>query len=96
MYAVIIDELVFREDFPTISRPDQQKIIRAIRKKLTIAPDKYGDPLKGPLKGYWKLRVGPFRAIYQIHKQEVTVYVIMVGFRRDEEVYRAVLKRLRQ
>jgi len=33
--------------------------------------------------------------IYEIHKEQVVVYVIKVGLRRNDDVYRAVLKRLR-
>jgi mRNA interferase RelE/StbE len=94
MYEVLIDELVFEEDFKDIDRADQQKIIKSIRKKLTIDPDRYGSPLKGNLKGLWKLRVGQYRVIYKIKMDIVSVYVIKVGFRRDEEVYREVIKRL--
>lgn len=96
MYAVLIDELVFDEDFKDIDRLDQQKIIKSIRKKLTIDPERYGNPLKGDLKGLWKLRVGQYRVIYKVKIDRVSVYVIKVGFRRDEEIYREVIKRLRQ
>ena len=96
MYVVLIDELVFKEDFKKIEKSDQQKIVRAIRKKLTVEPENFGQPLKGALKGLWKLRVGRYRIIYEIKKDKVVVYVIKVGFRRDEEVYREILKKLRQ
>jgi len=93
MYTVLIDELVFKEDFRKIDKPDQQKIIKAIRKKLTRDPEGFGAPLRGDLKSLWKLRVGQYRVVYEIKKQEIVVYVVKVGFRRDEEVYREVLKR---
>lgn len=95
MYAVLIDVLVFAEDFKEIHKADQQKILKAIRKKLAVEPEKYGKPLSGSLKGLWKLRVGPFRVIYAIKKVELSVYVAKVGFRRDAEVYREILKRLK-
>lgn len=95
MYTVVIDELVFEEDFKGIDRPDQQRIIKSIRKKLSTEPERYGKPLKGNLKGLWKLRVGQYRVIYEVKKEKVLVYVIKVGFRRDEEVYREILKRLK-
>ncbi len=94
MYQVVIDELVLTEDFNRITKADQQKIIRAIRKKLTTEPEKFGSPLRVPLKGYWKLKVGAYRVVYEIQKDKIVVYVIAVGFRRNEEVYREVLKRL--
>lgn len=80
MYNVLIDELVFEEDFKKISRSDQQKIIRSIRKKLTIEPERYGKPLRGDLRGLWKLRFGQYRVVYDIKKDKVLVYVIKVGF----------------
>ena len=95
MYKVVIDELVLTEDFKRITQVDRQRIIKAVRKKLSTEPEKFGSPLKGPLKGFWKLRVGEYRVVYEIHKGEVLVYVIAVGFRRDEEVYREVLKKMR-
>lgn len=96
MYTVLIDELVFEEDFKDIDGSDQQKIIKAIRKKLTTAPESYGQPLKGGLRGLWKLRVGQYRVVYEVKTDKVLVYVIKVGFRRNEEVYREVIKRLRR
>jgi mRNA interferase RelE/StbE len=94
MYKVLIDELVFKVDFRRIDLVDQKKIIRAIRERLAMKPESYGRPLKGELKGYWKLRIGEHRVIYEIQKAQVTVYVVKVGFRRNDEVYRSVLKRL--
>jgi len=93
MFDVVIDELVFGEDFKRIDRQGRQKIIKAIRKKLTVDPENYGKPLRGELKGFWKLRVGEYRVVYSINKCRVEVYVVMVGFRRDEEVYKEAAKR---
>ncbi|MEK6681861.1 MAG: type II toxin-antitoxin system RelE/ParE family toxin [Nitrospirota bacterium] len=96
MYTVLIDELVFRGDFKGIDRTDQQKIIKAIRKKLTVYPEEYGQPLKGNLKGLWKLKVSKYRVVYEIKGEKALVYVIKIGFRRDEEVYKEAVKRLAQ
>ncbi len=93
MYHVVIDELVFEEDFRKISMPDRQIIIKAIRKKLAFDPERFGSPLKGPLKGFWKLRVGQYRVVYEIQKEKVVVYVILIGFRRDKQVYKNAIKR---
>jgi mRNA interferase RelE/StbE len=93
-YRIVVDELVLKKDFRKIGLEDQRKIIRAIRQRLATRPKDYGEPLRGELKRFWKLRVGQFRVIYEIHEDQVAVSVIMVGFRRDEEVYRAALGRL--
>jgi len=93
-YRIVVDELVLKKDFRKIGPEDQKKIIRAIRQRLATRPKDYGEPLRGELKGFWKLRVGQFRVIYEIYEEQVVVSVIMVGFRRDEAVYRAALGRL--
>lgn len=95
MFSVIIDELVFTEDFEEITKSDQQKILKTIRKKLTTEPELYGKPLRGELKGFWKLKVDKYRVVYSIDKSKIEVYVITVGFRRDEEVYKTATKRIR-
>ena len=94
MYRVVIDELVLEKDFKKINLADQKRILTAIRKKLTTEPKKFGRPLRGELKKYWKLRVGKYRVIYEILEDQVLVYVILVGFRRDEDVYKAAVSRL--
>ena len=95
MYTVDIDELVFSEDFKKIDGAGQKRIIKAIRKKLTEEPSAYGKPLAGQYKGFWKLKIGPYRIVYQIFESKLTVYVIKVGYRRDSEVYKELAKRLK-
>ncbi len=94
MFKVLIDELVIKKDFKKIDTTGQQRIIKTIRKKSTIKPKEFGNPLAGDLKGYWKLRIGEYRVIYEIEEEKVLVYVILVGYRRDEEAYKKVITRL--
>jgi mRNA interferase RelE/StbE len=94
VFKVLIDELVIKKDFKKIDTTGQQRIIKTIRKKLTIKPKEFGKPLAGDLKGYWKLRIGEYRVIYEIDEEKVLVYVILVGYRRDEEAYKKVITRL--
>jgi mRNA interferase RelE/StbE len=94
MYSVVIDELVFEKDIQKISQADKQRIFRAIRNKLTSNPQEFGVPLRGKFSSLWKLRVGPYRVIYKIEKENIQVYVIMIGYRRNAEVYRKLMSRL--
>jgi len=94
MYRVVIDDLVLKKDFKKIDLQDQRKILRVIRRKLTMKPKDYGIPLRAGLEGFRKLKVGESRVIYEIEEDQVLVYVIIVGFRRDEEMRRAALLRL--
>lgn len=93
-WEVKIHPLVFLEDFKKIDNADTQKIIKAIRKKLTVNPLEYGSLLKDNLKGMYKLRVDFYRVIYLVDKNKVIVLVVKVGKRKDYEVYDEVPKRV--
>lgn len=95
-YKIKIHKLVLSEDFKSIDYPNQKTILREIRKKLSLDPKGYGKPLRGELKGYWRLRVRDYRVIYKIREESIEVLVIKVGVRRDEEVYKKVLLRLKR
>ncbi len=95
MYQIKIHRLVDKEDFKRVSLTDQKKILFTIYKKLSIDPVAYGKPLSDDLKHYYRLRVGQYRVVYRIYKQEVIVYVIKVGLRKDFVVYEEAAKRLK-
>lgn len=61
-----------------------ERIYNALQ-ALKAAPH-IGKGLKDKLKGKYSVRVGVYRIIYSIEKQEVTVYVFDIGHRR--EIYR--------
>lgn len=46
-----------------------------------------GKPLKGEFRGLFSYRVGSYRIIYEIHRNELIVIVVDVGHRRD--IYKA-------
>lgn len=95
-WTVWIHPLVSEEDFRGLDRAVQQRVTKAIRKKLTVDPEGYGEPLRGEFKGYWKMRVGDHRVVYSIKKDQVIVHVLKVGIRRDFEVYEEFARRLRR
>lgn len=96
MWKIKIHHLVRDEDFKKISKKDQSIILKTIYKKLGTSPEKYGAPLWHNLKGYWKLKISDYRVIYKIEKKEIKILVLKVGIRRDEEVYKEMLKRLKK
>lgn len=49
-------------------------------------PRAFGKPMIGNWTGYWRYRVGDYRAVCRIEDGIVTVFVIQVAHRR--EVYR--------
>jgi mRNA interferase RelE/StbE len=76
-YALLYHPLVATDDIPAIPRNLQGRLARAIETRLATAPERYGEPLRGPFQGYRKLRVGDYRVVYRIVKQEVWVLAIL-------------------
>ena len=73
-----------------------KKNLRKLDKKYRSAVEKAfnrlqknprtGEPLKGELKGRWKLRFSHYRIIYRILDEILLVIIVEIGHRR--EVYR--------
>lgn len=49
----------------------------------TEDPRTKGKPLTGPLRGFWRYRVGDYRIVCEIRDDELVVIALMVGHRRD-------------
>lgn len=96
LWKVKLHRLVLKEDFKRIDRTQQLKIIRAIKSKLTKAPNKYGRQLSGQLSKYRRLRVEDYRVIYEVLNDKILVQVIKIGVRRDFKVYKEIIKRLKK
>ena len=75
--SLLYHPLVASEDIPAIPRNLQRRLARAIEGRLGTAPDRYGEPLRGPFHGYRKLRVGDYRVVYKIVRHEVWVLAIL-------------------
>lgn len=59
----------------------QERILGAVEERLGRAPDRFGQRLRQSLRGYWKLRMGDCRVVYEIVGRTVRVYGVM--HRRD-------------
>jgi len=54
------------DDLPLIDQRTKDRIGKAIEERLQTAPHDYGEPLRKSLKGYWKLRVGDYRVVFNV------------------------------
>lgn len=79
----------FPNDLRRLPANVRERILTAVEKRLGQAPDRYGQRLRQSLHGYWKLRVGDHRVVYEIVGCEVRVYGVL--HRRD--VYTAIDRR---
>ncbi|MBI5212156.1 MAG: type II toxin-antitoxin system RelE/ParE family toxin [Nitrospirae bacterium] len=67
----------------------KKRIKAAIESRLATAPHQYGEPLRKTLKGYWKLRVGDYRAAFKIVDNEVWIF----GIIHRKQIYEKIGKR---
>lgn len=78
-----------KKDLSRLDKPVAKRITKFLRERLATLdnPRSIGEALKGSKLGeFWKYRVGDYRIISQIEDNQVTIYVIKIGNRR--EVYR--------
>jgi mRNA interferase RelE/StbE len=63
-----------------------RRVIARLRRLASAFDDIRPQPLTGPLSGFYKLRVGDYRVIYEVLRLERVLIVHMIRHRR--EVYR--------
>jgi mRNA interferase RelE/StbE len=69
----------------------RNQLRKVLDKKLAVAPEGYGLPLRGSLADYWKHQFGNHRVVYRIYPQHHVIVVCSVGVRKQgdvEDVYR--------
>lgn len=79
MYIVEVKKKA-RKEIKALSKKDQQRILAAFE-ALRLNPFE-GKKLEGEYHGAWSFRVWPYRIIYTIQKEIVTVTVLRVGHRQ--------------
>lgn len=89
-YTILYHPKVREEDIEALDKIQRKLIAKAIETRLGMEPEKYGKPLRGSLKGYWKLRIGDIRIVFKIAGKEVWI----LGIINRKIVYEKVLKRL--
>lgn len=76
------------DQFQRLDKAVQRRIIKFIEKRLVVSenPRRIGEPLTGPLKTFWKYRVGDYRLVCDVQDGAITILVVKVGHRSS--VYR--------
>ena len=65
---------------------DMQRRILERLDELAIEPRPHNVVKMAGGQNLWRIRVGDYRLVYEIHDREITIYVLAIGHRRD--VYR--------
>jgi len=75
------------------ARRDIEKLPNTVRERIAVAIDGLSDnPRRSGVKklqgdeNLWRIRVGAYRIVYEIHDERLTVLVIRIGDRND--IYR--------
>jgi mRNA interferase RelE/StbE len=76
VFRLLYHPAVATDDLPQILRNLQIRIAGAIEQRLAASPEKAGTPLRGTLKGYWKLCAGDHRVVYAVRGTDVWVLAI--------------------
>ena len=71
-------------------------VLEFCQNSLAVNPQRAGKPLFGPLAGCHGARRGTYRVVYRIVQDCVEVLVLKIGIRRDFEVYRQLVERLKR
>jgi mRNA-degrading endonuclease RelE of RelBE toxin-antitoxin system len=77
MYA----KRILTEDLREIGHAALGNARKAIEKKLPVDPHQYGDGLRPPLDGIYKLKSSHVRVAYHIEEADHEVWVLMIGDR---------------
>jgi len=72
---------VVKQDIPALPAAMKVRIKSAIETKLATYPEQYAVPLRRTLKGYWKLRVGDYRVVFEFDRS--MIIVLGIGHRKD-------------
>jgi mRNA-degrading endonuclease RelE of RelBE toxin-antitoxin system len=78
------------DDLSTLSSVHKNSIRKAVEEKLQTQPVFFGKPLQFSLYGLRSLRVGDYRIIFQLKKNEV--YIVLIAHRSI--VYKAISTRI--
>lgn len=81
MFRIEYHSLVVENDIPKLDKSVRDRIRDVIETKLVDKPMVFGAPLRGTLKGYWKLRIGDWRVVYLISAK--VVRIIFIAHRRE-------------
>jgi mRNA interferase RelE/StbE len=74
-----------RRELEKLDKAISDRILRFLHERVATLDDPrgIGERLHGPLRQYWKYRVGDYRLICSIKDDRLVVIVVRVGHRRE-------------
>lgn len=90
MFEIVYHPKVLHQDIVRLDKRELGRVRDVMETKLGTRPGLYGMRLRGELEEYWKIRVGDFRIVYKLEKQNIFVLAI----RNRKEVYEIAQRRI--
>jgi len=90
-FTIYYHALVLEKELPRLDAEIRKRIERAINFRLSVSPKIFGKPLQYSMKGLWSLRVGDWRVVYKMKKNEV--WILRICYRR--EIYNLPIRELK-
>ena len=83
-YKIAYTDSVLKE-LKKLDKPSAKRIIDYFDEKVSILEDprSLGKALKGPLRSYWRYRIGDYRVICDIQDDKLIVLVLKASHRKD-------------
>jgi mRNA interferase RelE/StbE len=74
-----------RRELEKLDKPVPDRILKFLRERVAALdnPRSIGERLHGPLRQYWKYRVGDYRLICSLKDARLVVIVVRIGHRRE-------------
>jgi mRNA interferase RelE/StbE len=89
-FSISYHKEVVKKDIPALPAAMKLRIKNAIETKLTVFPERYALPLRRTLKGYWKLRIGDYRVIFEFDR----TMIIILGIGHRKNIYNRMKDRI--
>ena len=75
-YTVVFQDVSW-SDLEDVPGNIRKRILKAIETRLSTQPTQYGLRLRQSLADLWKIRVGDYRVVYEMNKNEVKIWAVL-------------------
>lgn len=72
-----------RKELRSLDKSVQNKILEYMRSRASKNPRNFGKELSGDRDGLWRYRLENYRIICQLKDDQLLVFIIAVGHRKD-------------
>lgn len=83
VYKIKYLKNVVKKDIPQLPKKIKAIIRSAIENKLAVDPISFGKPLRNSFSGHRRMRVGDYRIVCRIEKENDSLTIVFIRHRKD-------------